>query len=85
VSGTADITNAVDTVITYQADGDIQNQSKIGVTKNRLTGRKAEGDRRIKVMYDPKSKRIYCKEEELQKVSECFVKKVKNEPINPIF
>lgn len=85
VSGTADITNAVDTVITYQADGDIQNQSKIGVTKNRLTGRKAEGDRRIKVMYDPKSKRIYCKEEELQKVSECFVQKVKSEPINPIF
>lgn len=63
VSGSADITNLADIVLTYsritaQNGKDADYDSKIQVTKNRLTGRLAVGDTAIKVKYSEKTKRI---------------------------
>lgn len=64
VSGSADITNLADIVLTYSritkkpGEGDPVYSSKIQVTKNRLTGRLAVGETAIKVRYSEKTKRI---------------------------
>lgn len=75
VSGSSDITNAVDVVMTYSSntseDKEIY-QSVIGVTKNRLTGRKLLNDKRVKVMYSGKSKRIVCDNDDRKKAYSCF-------------
>lgn len=75
VSGSSDITNAVDVVMTYSSntkeDNDIY-QSLIGITKNRLTGKKLFDDNRVKVRYSEKSKRIICDNDNPNKVYGCF-------------
>lgn len=82
ISGSGDITNRVDTVITYGRDGDIQGQSKISIVKNRLTGRTAEG---IIVEYSKKCKRIVCagNNVERDRVYGCFVDKPEDDTLPP--
>lgn len=73
ISGSADITNRVDVVLTYSANTKVDTKdyypSKIGVTKNRLTGKRA-GD--ILVKYSPATKRIGCSSEECKRIYDCF-------------
>lgn len=85
VSGAADITNAVDTVITYSSSDKQSGISLIGVTKNRLTGKKATGEHRICVKYDAKSKRICGDKDDLHKISACFNPKSKIPEEMPLF
>lgn len=60
VSGSADITNRVDTVISYVKNGeDAPAGGKLLVLKNRMTGKLALNDNAIAVGYDEKSKRVY--------------------------
>ncbi len=76
VSGTSDITNLVDVVITYSKNEDKATndvfQSLIGVTKNRLTGKLLRKEERIKVKYSASSKRIACAKDDIDHVSSCF-------------
>lgn len=59
VSGSADITNKVDIVMTYKRDFKIpENQRVLTVSKNRLTGMLAVGENAIQLLYDEASKRI---------------------------
>lgn len=75
VSGSSDITNAVDVVMTYSGNNGEDKetyQSLIGITKNRLTGRKLLKDNRVKVRYSEKSKRIVCDNDNPNKIYGCF-------------
>lgn len=59
ISGSADITNKVDIVMTYKRfDGMGEDVRKLSISKNRLTGRLATGGKEIMLFYDPASKRI---------------------------
>ena len=60
VSGSSDITNRVDSVISYvkNKEGDVQG-GKILVLKNRMSGKLVLGDSAVNVYYDQKSRRIY--------------------------
>lgn len=76
VSGTGDITNAVDIVFTYSrntGEDRAQYQSLIGIVKNRLTGKILVNDNRIKVAYSAKSKRIAATEAEQKRVYKAFL------------
>ena len=60
VSGSSDITNKVDVVLSYQrADANSSASSKLFVTKNRLFGKLAIGSDAIPLMYSDRTKRIY--------------------------
>lgn len=69
ISGSGDITNRVDTVVTYSRSENSGECGMIGVTKNRLTGHLAD---ELEVQYGNKSKRIVCNMAEKQKVFKCF-------------
>lgn len=59
VSGSADITNKVDVVMSYgRAKDSDECDSKLQITKNRLTGRLAKN---IELFYSPKTKRIFSR------------------------
>lgn len=61
VSGTGDITNAVDITMSYSRPKDPQKDGcdgKLSVMKNRLTGKLAMGDKSIKLFYSQSTKRI---------------------------
>lgn len=59
ISGSADITNKVDIVMTYKrVDGMGENARKLSISKNRLTGKLATGEKEIMLFYDTASKRI---------------------------
>ncbi|MDY4693348.1 MAG: ATPase domain-containing protein [Blautia sp.] len=59
VSGSADITNKVDLVMTYRKDmASQENERLLTVSKNRLTGKLAVGERALKLYYDESSKRV---------------------------
>lgn len=58
VAGSADITNRVDVVMSYSRSEDETCDSKLAITKNRLTGRLAMGEKQIKLFYSNKSKRV---------------------------
>ena len=59
VSGSADITNKVDVVMTYKRDKDLpENERLLSVSKNRLTGKLAVGGKAIHLYFDETSKRI---------------------------
>jgi twinkle protein len=61
VSGSADVTNKVDIVINYsRAKEEDQHDSNIQVGKNRLVGTLRRGDKAIKMVYSPKTKRVYA-------------------------
>jgi RecA-family ATPase len=78
VSGTSDITNLVDVVMTYSKNEDAATkdtfQSLIGVTKNRLSGKLLKGKDRILAKYSARTKRIACKMDDIEKLSTCFQK-----------
>lgn len=61
VSGSSDITNRVDTVISYIKNEDEGSRpgGKLLVLKNRMTGKLATKDNAIPVAYDERCKRIY--------------------------
>lgn len=60
VSGTSDITNRVDTVLSYAKNPEEESPGgKLFVLKNRMTGRLALKENAIQVAYDPVSKRVY--------------------------
>lgn len=59
VSGSSDITNRVDVVLSYsRAEGRSDCDSLLTVTKNRLSGRLLTGERAIKMVYSQSTKRI---------------------------
>lgn len=68
VSGSSDITNKVDIVMSYQRDesGDTYN-SKLTVTKNRLSGRLATGKNSIGLIYSEATKRIISQSSGIRK------------------
>lgn len=60
VSGSSDITNKVDIVMSYKrVDNDGESGGKLVITKNRLTGKLALGDNAIPLLYSEKTKRIF--------------------------
>lgn len=64
VSGSSDITNKVDVVMSYQRVEEKKKDntdyaSTLSITKNRLFGRYASGDKAIKLQYSEKTKRIF--------------------------
>ena len=59
VSGSSDITNKVDVVMTYKRDKvSKDNERLLTVSKNRLTGKLAVGENALTLFYDEASKRI---------------------------
>jgi archaellum biogenesis ATPase FlaH len=58
VAGSADITNRVDVVLSYARSDDESCDSRLAITKNRLTGKLALKDKQIQLFYSNKSKRI---------------------------
>lgn len=59
VSGSADITNRVDIVMSYDRPKDAPaDERALQITKNRLTGKLATGDKAVKLFFDGASKRI---------------------------
>lgn len=78
VAGSADITNLADTVLTYEKCPDRESddgkyQSRIGVVKNRLTGRRlVSSETKVKVMYSIRTKRIVENSEDGRKRICCF-------------
>lgn len=64
VSGSADITNRVDVVMSYQRVDNEEFDSQLLITKNRLFGRYANGEKAIKMYYSPSSKRIFTSDSE---------------------
>ena len=89
VAGSGDITNLADTVLTYEkcperlSEND-RFQSRIGVRKNRLTGKRLLNDETmVKVIYSVQTKRIVENERDGLKRICCFAesrKYVDNEP-----
>lgn len=60
VSGSSDITNLCDVVMSYERwDNNDEFDGKLMVTKNRLSGKLAVGDNSIKLLYSEKTKRIF--------------------------
>lgn len=59
ISGSGDIANKVDIVMTYKRVNEMgEDVRKLSISKNRLTGRLATGEKEIMLFYDPASKRI---------------------------
>lgn len=58
VSGSSDITNRVDVVMSYERCADGTCDGRLAITKNRLTGKLATGENQIALFYSNKSKRI---------------------------
>lgn len=58
ISGSSDITNKADIVMCYQRAENEMYDSEISITKNRLTGKKAEGKNKIQLCFSPETKRI---------------------------
>ena len=59
VSGSSDITNKVDVVMTYKRDKTLPDDERLlTISKNRLTGKLAIGAKAIKLYFDEASKRI---------------------------
>ena len=68
VSGSSDITNKVDVVMTYKRDKvSKDNERLLTVSKNRLTGKLAVGENALTLFYDEASKRISDKTEDFTK------------------
>lgn len=73
VSGSSDITNAVDVVMNYQRSDTEDCDSKLMITKNRLTGKLLQKDKAVKLYYSAKSKRITSAQYPENKKYSCFV------------
>lgn len=66
VSGSSDITNKVDIVMSYKREDGEDCDSKLTISKNRLTGKLAMGANAIPLLYSPKTKRIFSKSSEVK-------------------
>ena len=67
VSGSSDITNKVDIVMTYKRKKDSPpNERVLSISKNRLTGKLAVGGNEIQLYYDMASKRISSRVEDFK-------------------
>lgn len=64
VSGSADITNKADVVMSYQRVDSDNCDGKLTVTKNRLFGKYAIGDKAVLLFYSDSTKRIFCSGED---------------------
>lgn len=76
VSGSADITNAVDVVVNYERAPSSDKgtyDSRITITKNRLTGRLVTSENAIKLIYSGCSKRIQSYENSTYKTYGAFI------------
>lgn len=68
VAGSSDITNKVDIVMTYKRGKDMPDTERLlSVSKNRLTGRLAVGDKELHLYYDPVSKRISDRQQDFDR------------------
>lgn len=68
VSGSSDITNKVDVVMTYKRDKTLPDDERLlTISKNRLTGKLAIGAKAIKLYFDEASKRISDNREDFRK------------------
>lgn len=68
VSGSSDITNKVDVVMTYKRDKSLPDTERLlTISKNRLTGRLALGEKAIKLYFDEASKRISDNRDDFRK------------------
>lgn len=68
VSGSSDITNKVDVVMSYQrVDEDDTFNSKLSITKNRLSGKLASGNNAIGLIYSERTKRIFSQSSNYRK------------------
>ena len=68
VSGSGDITNKVDIVMSYQRWDNPQDgvDGKLTITKNRLTGKLATGNNAIGLRYSEQTKRIFSESSEIR-------------------
>lgn len=91
VAGSGDITNLADTVLTYEKcpeklSENNRFQSRIGVRKNRLTGKRLLTDETmVKVIYSVQTKRIVENERDGLKRICCFAESRKYVDIEPPF
>lgn len=68
VSGSSDITNKVDVVMTYKRDKTLSDdECLLTISKNRLTGKLAIGAKAIKLYFDEASKRISDNRDDFRK------------------
>lgn len=68
ISGSGDITNKVDIVVTYKRGRELPDTERLlSVSKNRLTGKLAVGEQEIHLFYDPISKRISDNKDDFDK------------------
>ena len=68
VSGSSDITNKVDVVMTYKRDKTLSDDERLlTISKNRLTGKLAIGAKAIKLYFDEASKRISDNRDDFRK------------------
>lgn len=68
VSGSSDITNKVDVVMTYKRDKALPDDERfLTISKNRLTGKLAVGAKAIKLYFDEASKRISDNRDDFRK------------------
>lgn len=83
VSGSSDITNAVDVVMNYErAKEDDECDNKITVTKNRLTGKLLTGVNAVELAYSNRSKRIQSYSHFVkEKMYSCFGREKTSEEI----
>ncbi len=69
ISGSADITNKADIVFTYKRSKELGDSvRKLSISKNRLTGKLAVGEKEISLFFDEASKRISDRESDFTKV-----------------
>jgi len=63
VSGSADVTNKADVVLTCSRDKEVDMINHVQILKNRLFGRQRIGKNDIKLLYSEKSRRMYTNKE----------------------
>ena len=78
VSGSSDITNRVDVVMTFEKTSDDERKEKpvsgyVNITKNRLTGKVTNKETKIGTYYTESNRRLSCNEVEAKKVYGCFI------------
>ena len=66
VSGSSDITNKVDVVMSYERVESDRAGGRLLITKNRLTGKLAVKDNAIELLYSAKTKRIFSENSEIR-------------------
>lgn len=66
VSGSSDITNKVDVVMSYGRVESEEADGKLQITKNRLTGKLAQGKNAINLFYSAKTKRVFSETSEVK-------------------